>query len=313
MNNNLGNNNEKYYYNGLFTDLCGMSVNDYIKSTQLNISIVNSGSGSIIVPGGGNNTGNNNNNNTNGGGNGDTGGDIILPDNPTVTKQTNTLVFSVNTDGYLCVALTYAPKTAITITFSCEEYNGNVVLTSSKVSHTTTFKPKNNQLSISNLNITPSEDSIYKYGFYKLENPTQMKSYVVYYDMLKKTNENIITNELVTNFNKITATTNEETMMFVLPGASEDVNNLPDDEYDLWEVNNTYEKALVVPSEIYTDKNNKLFSFILNDADAFIGFENVKTINIDNVDYVVLVDKDDKLINSSMEDILAGTYKFKIL
>jgi hypothetical protein len=302
------NNNEKYYYNGLFTDLCGMSVEDYINSTKLAITIVNgsggSGNGSIILPGGGNNTG---------GGNGNTGGDITSPDIPTPSKQTNTLVFSVDTDGYLCVALTYAPKTMITITFSCEDYNGDVKLTSNNVSYTTAFKPKNSQLSISNLKMTPLEDSNYKYGSYKLENPTQMKSYVVYYDMLKKTNENVITNDLVTNFNKITATTNEETMMFVLPGASEDVNNLPDDEYDLWEENNTYEKALVVPSEIYTDKNNKLFSFMLNDADAFIGFENVKTINIDNVDYVVLVDKDDELINSSMEDILAGTYKFKLL
>lgn len=224
MNNNLGNNNEKYYYNGLFTDLCGMSVEDYINSTKLAITIANgnggNGNGSIILPGGGNNTG---------GTNGDLNG---------------------GTTG-----------------------------------------------------VTPI-----------------IKQYVIYYDMIKNKEQNNITLNTVKSFKTVTASTNNEvTLTYFIPALTKDEydfindNETSDDELFAWEEENAYDKILVVPSIIFsTDSEKNGFSFKLDSVDALGIFKVLKTININNIEYTILIDEENNIINNKMEETKVGAYKFML-
>lgn len=268
--------NERYYYNGLYTDLCGMSVQDYINSTLLNGDFNNNGD------------------------------DTITP-----TKKINTITFTLNSEKNLVVYANNAPKTDITISFVCEGNNLNVVIpfNSGEIVNTN-YKPSGETININNVSITPSEDDTYKYGDYKIVNNAQPKTYTIYYNMLNTISYGDVSNTDIINFENIEASYQEQEIIFMLPPTNENVDDLPEEEYLEWENNNSYYKSIIVPSVLYTDENNKKFELLLGGENAFIGFKNIKQISINNIQYYLLVDTDDKMNNSSNKEIIAGTYKF---
>ena len=273
-------NDERHYYNGLYTDLCGMSVEDYINSTLLNN---NFGSGS--------------------------GDETLEP-----TKKINTIIFSKNTNGYLVVYANNAPKTELNITCICDGEKINVTIPNNNGSIiSTTYKITGETINVTDVSITPSEDDTYKYGDYRIINNTQPKTYTIYYNMVNTNTYNDISNNDIVNFKNFEASYQEQEIVFILPPTNENVDDLPEEEYLEWENNNSYYKSIIVPSVLYTDENNKKFELLLGGEDAFIGFKNVKQILVDNIPYYLLVDLDDKGCNSTKEEISAGTYKFLLI
>ena len=269
---------ERYYHNGLYTDLCGMSVEDFINSTLLNCSGDN-----------GNNT----------------------PDD--VVKKINTIVFSINSNGNLVIYPSKAPKSDIKVTFTCESITSTVTLPTNSTSVVNTnYSPNNSELMVTNVNIEPNEDELYKYGDYKIEKNEPMKTFTVYYDMVNSLTYNDLSNDDIMLFKNIIITTSEQEITYTLPAAPEGVEDLPEDEYLDWETNNNYQKSLIVPVEIYETDVNRKFNYLLGGVDAFIGFENVKSFTINGENYYMLIDKDDHVTNSTTQEITAGTYKVSL-
>ena len=271
------NSEERLYHNGCYYDLCGMSVQDYINSTLLNCS----------------GTGN---------------------DKPEeIIKTLNTIIFSKNSNGNLIVFANKSPKVDIKISFTCENMTTTVTIPANSTSVVNTnYTPINDELVVSNVKIEPSEDDLYKYGDYKINKEEPMKEYIVYYDMVNTLTSNNLTKTEVEKFTSVNVTIEEQEITYMLPAAPEGVEDLPEDEYLEWEENNIYQKALVVPTELYISNDNRKFNYLLNSVDAFIGFENINTITINNEQYYILVDKDDHVANSSTQKITAGTYKLSL-
>ena len=271
------NSEERLYHNGCYYDLCGMSVQDYINSTLLNCS----------------GTGN---------------------DKPEeIIKTLNTIIFSKNSNGNLIVFANKSPKVDIKISFTCENMTTTVTIPANSTSVVNTnYTPINDELVVSNVKIEPSEDDLYKYGDYKINKEEPMKEYIVYYDMVNTLTSNNLTKTEVEKFTSVNVTIEELEITYMLPAAPEGVEDLPEDEYLEWEENNIYQKALVVPTELYISNDNRKFNYLLNSVDAFIGFENINTITINNEQYYILVDKDDHVANSSTQKITAGTYKLSL-
>jgi hypothetical protein len=272
------NSEERLYHNGCYYDLCGMSVQDYINSTLLNCS----GSGGNDTP-------------------------------EEVIKTLNTIIFSKNSNGNLVVYPNKAPKTDIKVSFTCEIVSTTITLPANSTSVVNTnYTPTNEELVVNNVKIEPAEDDLYKYGDYKIEKEEIMKEHTIYYDMVNTLTSNNLSKNDVEKFTSVNITVDEQEITYMLPAAPEGVEDLPEDEYLEWEENNSYQKSLVVPTELYTSNDNRKFNYLLNGVDAFIGFENVKSITIDNEQYYILVDKDDRVTNSSTQKITAGTYKLSL-
>lgn len=272
------NSDDRLYHNGCYYDLCGMSVQDYINSTLLNCS----GSGGNDTP-------------------------------EEVIKTLNTIIFSKNSNGNLVVYPNKAPKTDIKVSFTCEIVSTTITLPANSTSVVNTnYTPTNEELVVNNVKIEPAEDDLYKYGDYKIEKEEIMKEHTIYYDMVNTLTSNNLTKNDVEKFTSVNIAVDEQEITYMLPAAPEGVEDLPEDEYLEWEENNSYQKSLVVPTELYTSNDNRKFNYILNGVDAFIGFENVKSITIDNEQYYILVDKDDRVTNSSTQKITAGTYKLSL-
>ena len=271
------NSEERLYHNGCYYDLCGMSVEDYINSTLLNC----------------NGTGN---------------------DKPEeMVKTLNTIIFSKNSNGNLIVFANKSPKVDIKISFTCENMTTTVTIPANSTSVVNTnYTPINDELVVSNVKIEPSEDDLYKYGDYKIDKEESMKEYIVYYDMVNILTSNNLTKTDVEKFTSVNVTIEGQDITYMLPAAPEGIEDLPEDEYLEWEKNNSYQKALVVPTDLYISNDNRKFIYLLNGVDAFIGFEKIKTITINNEQYYILVDKDDHVANSSTQKITAGTYKLSL-
>jgi hypothetical protein len=272
------NSDDRLYHNGCYYDLCGMSVQDYINSTLLNCS----GSGGNDTP-------------------------------EEVIKTLNTIIFSKYSNGNLVVYPNKAPKTDIKVSFTCEIVSTTITLPANSTSVVNTnYTPTNEELVVNNVKIEPAEDDLYKYGDYKIEKEEIMKEHTIYYDMVNTLTSNNLSKNDVEKFTSVNITVDEQEITYMLPAAPEGVEDLPEDEYLEWEENNSYQKSLVVPTELYTSNDNRKFNYLLNGVDAFIGFENVKSITIDNEQYYILVDKDDRVTNSSTQKITAGTYKLSL-
>lgn len=270
------NKEDRLYHNGCYYDLCGMSVQDYIDSTLLNC------------------TGN--------------GGGTTEP-----VKKINTITFTLNSERYLVVYANSAPKTDITISFVCEGNDLNVTIPSNNGEIiTTNYKPTGETINIENVSITPTEDETYKYGDYKINDVAIVKNYTMYYNMVNILNIDSVSETDIVNYDNVVLSEIEQDITFILPASKENVDDLSDEEYIEWESNNSYNKIIAVPNELYTDENNRKFNYLINGVDAFIGFEKIKTIVINSVDYVILVDKDDVSSNSTMEIMEAGTYKVSL-
>ena len=133
---------ERLYDFGLHYDLCGMSIEDYIKTNNACRCCNNEG-------------GSDNNN----------------PVTP--SKSINSITFTTNSEGYLVAYTNYAPTMNITATCVCEgtsvkfvfPANGNSIVVSN-------VNPTNDKIMLTNVIIEPSEDDKYKYGDYTIVNKT---------------------------------------------------------------------------------------------------------------------------------------------
>ena len=273
------NSEERLYHNGCYYDLCGMSVQDYINSTLLNCS----------------GTGN---------------------DKPEeIVKTLNTIIFSKNSNGNLIVFANKSPKVDIKISFTCENMTTTVTIPANSTSVVNTnYTPINDELVVSNVKIEPSEDDLYKYGDYKIDKEEPMKEYVVYYDMVNALTSNDLTETDVEKFTSVNITIEEQEITYILPAAGVDTNNMDDEEYENWEKNNMFFKALVIPSELYNNDGTLNFKFLTNGVNGFIGFNHIKTMNINNIEYILLIDNDesDAFINSDNTPLTIGSYKIML-
>lgn len=295
------NSEDRLYYNGCYYDLCGMSVQDYINSTLLNCSGVSNNNGSI--GGGGiimppvNDPGGN-------GGN-------LTPD--TNLKISNKLIFSYNDSNMLTIALTYEPQDDITVSFDFNNTNHTFTLLKGGKSITTGIKIETSiAKSLNNVSISPSSDETYSYGIYVINDVPVEGEYLIYYGMVNtQTYNSVDSNYVMINFKNEILNKNEKTITYQLPAASVDTNDMNDEEYENWEKDNAFFKALVVPSELYNGDGTINFQFLSVIGSGFIGFNNIKTIYINNNEYILLVDMDDTHINS--ENVISEVGKYRIM
>lgn len=298
------NSEDRLYYNGCYYDLCGMSVQDYINSTLLNCSGVSNNNGSIggggtIIPPVNDPGGN--------GGN-------LTPD--TNLKISNKLIFSYNDSNMLTIALTYEPQDDITVSFDFNNTNHTFTLLKGGKSITTGIKIETSiAKSLNNVSVSPSSDETYSYGFYVINDVPVEGEYLIYYGMINTQIYNSVdSNYVMTNFENEILNKNEKNISYIVPAASVDTNNMDDEEYENWEKNNMFFKALVIPSELYNNDGTLNFNFLTNGVNGFIGFNNIKTMNINNIVYILLVDNDesDAFINSDNTPLTIGSYKIML-
>lgn len=266
------NREDRLYHNGCYYDLCGMSVQDYIDSTLLKC---NSSGGS---------------------------------DEP--VKKMNTVTFTVNSNNELIIYCSYAPKNDLKISFSANGEIKNINIGKGVTTPVTTdLVFPDGIININNITITPSEDESYKYGDYKIINGEIKKEYIMYYGLTNSlTYQNIDENVVKTTFSSIQLTKDGGDITFIAPAAKENVDDLTDEEYELWEKEHSYFKTVIIPSTLYVNDNDIKINYMVNGLNAFIGFKNVKKLNIEGVEYVLLADMDEVCINSSMVEVSEGTY-----
>ena len=266
------NSEKRLYHNGCYYDLCGMSVQDYINSTLLNC---NSSGGS---------------------------------DEP--VKKMNTVIFTVNSNNELIIYCSYGPKDDLKISFSVNGEIKNINIGKGVTTPVVTdLVFSDGIISINNITITPLEDENYKYGDYKIINGEMKKECVMYYGLTNSlTYQDVDENVVKTTLSNIQLNEENSEITFIAPAAKENVDDLTDEEYELWEKEHSYFKTILIPSILYVNDNDIKINYLINGLNAFIGFKNIKTLNIDEIEYVLLVDIDEVCINSSMVDVSEGTY-----
>ena len=142
-----------------------------------------------------------------------------------------------------------------------------------------------------------------------------MGEYLIYYGMVNtQTYNSVDSNYVMTHFENEILNKNEKNISYIVPAAGVDTNIMDYEEYVNWEKNNMFFKALVIPSELYNDDGTLKFNFLTNGVNGFIGFNNVKTMNINNIEYILLVDNDesDAFINSDNTPLTIGSYKIML-
>ena len=293
------NSEERLYHNGCYYDLCGMSVQDYINSTLLNCSGNSINGGGVIMPPVNDP--------------GDNGGNLT-PDE--ILKISNNLIFSYNDSNMLTIALIYEPQENITVSFDFNNTNHTFTILKGGKSITTGIKIETSiSKSLNNVSISPSSDETYSYGIYVINDVPVVGEYLIYYGMVNtQTYNSVDSNYVMTHFENEILNKNEKNISYIVPAAGVDTNIMGDEEYENWEKNNMFFKALVIPSELYNDDGTLKFNFLTNGVNGFIGFNNVKTMNINNIEYILLVDNDesDAFINSDNTPLTIGSYKIML-
>lgn len=307
------NSEDRMYYNGVYYDLCGMSVKDYINSTLLNCDGISNGggNGSITPPtgGGDNNDGNN-------------GGGIITPptgggDINQPVLLLNAVIFSYAENNKLTVMTNKPPQADITVTFNYDNQEHVVTIPKNNNSYILTDITINDNItnSLDNVTISPSTDSTYKYGSYTIDDLVLPGEHFIYYGMVNtQTYNNIDSSYVVDKLNGEILNNIEKSISFIVPGTDANTDDMSDEEYEMWEENNAYFKILVIPSELYNIDGTIKFNFLFNGSNAFIGYNNIKTLNINNIEHILLVDNEDsdKFINSDKEPLLVATYNISL-
>lgn len=299
------NREDRMYYNGVYYDLCGMSVKNYINSTLLNCDGINigGGNGSITPP--------------TGGGDNNDGGIITPPTGGGDINQPvlllNAVIFSYAENNKLTVMTNKPPYNDITVTFNYDNQEHVVTIPKNNDSYILTDITINDNItnSLDNVTISPLTDSIYKYGSYTIDDLVLPGEHFIYYGMVNtQTYNNIDSSYVVDKLNGEILNNIEKSISFIVPGTDANTDDMSDEEYEMWEENNAYFKILVIPSELYNIDGTIKFKFLFNGSDAFIGYNNVKTLNINNIEHILLVDNDDsdKFINSDKEPLLVATY-----
>lgn len=254
--------NEKYYYNGMYTDLCGMSVEDYINAT--------------IFP-----CCNGNNNDEPG------------QDEPVVTSKTiNVITFTTNSEGYLVAYTDKAPTTTIVVSCMCEGVNTTFTfLPNNNDIVVSEIKPNVNDIKLSNISIEPSEDEKYKYGDYNIVNKTNSMEIVSFIPNVNVnfTELNTISDISLDNLTKYVVDEDGVTLPYSFPMSSEFPENfdeMTDEEYEEWRLNNSYVPVIFLDKERFD--NGKVDVYVgTNNMSQY--FTEIDTKTIDGIVYSILV------------------------
>lgn len=248
---------EAFKFSGLYTDLCGMSMEDYIKAGTCHC----------------------------GGGDNDNPGGEVEP-----IKKSNLLTFTTNSNGFLTAYLNYAPSTTITVNCTCEGTDVVFVLSDGGM-EVSDMTPTGEKLSISNVTFNPVEDEKYKYGDYTIMNKTNTGEKIVY------TTINIPNFNDLDSLKSLSLDTLSETVVdedgtivsFYRPADTEfsiDLNTCTNEEFEAWRKENSYVTALIVNKDDFD--NGKVKIFIEND-DRTEFFTEINTITINGDTYSILV------------------------
>ena len=237
---------ESLKYSGLYTDLCGMSVEDYIKAGTCHCCD-----------------------------NGGEGGD-----DPIITKKNNTLTFTVNQDGYLIAYLTYAPTEVITVNCFCEEKEVQFVINDGGIKISDVI-PTNEKIVVTNVTFYPSEDEKYKYGDFMIKQKTSNAEKIVYSlnNIVNFKDLSKIKN-LSNNYVEYTVTDSGVTIEYLRDADTSFPDNFYDDDfdYDGWLAENSYVPTLIVDKEQFNNGEIKVFVGSDDVTKYFIAIDNV-TIN----------------------------------
>lgn len=246
---------ETLKYSGLYTDLCGMSVEDFIKTN------------SHCNCGGGGNSGEN---------------------EDVTTKKNNTLIFSVNQNNFLTANLTYTPTQQINVSCKSEGIDLQFTFTNSGVI-VSEFKPTTNVITITDIVFNPTEDDKYKYGDYIIKDINEgimilTPNKVVKYNEIGTIDGDDLTGNNIISDNKVTKLTytaplNDEVKII-------NMGEIPDGYESTIE---WYEKNSWLP--IFTIQKDMLDKIRITDEignDITEDFETIRTITIGGKEWCIL-------------------------
>lgn len=246
-------NDERLYQMGLYTDLCGMSIEDYINSTKCNCG------GLPNTP--------------------------EEPDEPMEpVKILNTITVSISSEGNLIAYLNYAPTVDITFSCICEgkdllftflANNNDIVVSEHIVTGET--------ISLSNVTITPNEDEKYKYGDYTIVKPSKNTNiFVPNFEIRFNELEDILKTTTKENLVRYEVSEDGTIIDFShdLIEVPEDV--ITDEEYYEWLKANSFVPILYIEKEKF---DNKIISIYIGNNDRTEAFIEIATANINGLLY----------------------------
>lgn len=251
---------ERYYHNGLYTDLCGMSVEDFINSTLLSCN---------------GNGGNNDNPST--------------PGEGGKTKNVVSISFVENGDGYeLIVNPQYAPAADVVMMF---EINGGMysalIVNGDSNTVYTGFIFDEMPTKVENITFNTNDDAFEYEG--KVEIITM---YNIYYGTYSYNKVGELSAEYISNEFSTTHLSDGETdiMTFEVPTIiDETLADYTMDELNSFRIENGEEFVIVIEKTAYDKKYYAITSNIggmqINETELFVLN---KTLTINNKEYVVL-------------------------
>ena len=243
---------DKYYVNGMYIDLCGLSVKDYMN----NPCCCN---------------GNNNN-----GGDDDTGS--TKPVNEILVK---TFADEGGTIYYQAFAKYSVASTIKVLVSSTPENVTELVINAGELN---SKAEQGDILNVIGVTLNINEDESYRYVII-LE--IEKDAYEIYYNAILLSNVNVFDE----NFKQSSIEPNETNdIEFVIPGTDFNYNDLEDmNEIEKFFNENQYCFVIYIPKEVY-DKNYYKIS-VYDGADVTEKFVYHNNVNIDNEKYVCVVEK----------------------
>ena len=246
--------NENLKYSGLYIDLCGMSVKDYIEAGKCQCCCCDNNGG----------------------------------ENET-TKKSNLLTLTTNADGFLMAYLNYSPTEPITVNCVCEGTNVEFVLNNSGI-YTSNVVPTSEMLVVSNVTFTPNEDEKYKYGEYKVMNNTSSDTIIYSIDnLLNFSNIDSIKTLTKNDFKSSILSNNNVVLTFKRDADTEypeGFDEYTDEEYESWREKNSYIPLIIVDKNKFSNGEINIYMGSDKLTDDFSEIENLV---IDGITYSILV------------------------
>lgn len=244
---------DKYYVNGTYIDLCGLSVEDYMKNPCC---------------GGGSSS--------------------STPEEP--TKPVNEIVVKVfeseTGEIYYQAFANYAVTSNLKI--SVKAPDNSVVELVINVGEAQSSAKMGTSANISTVSLDVVEDEQYKY-----KPVTEMSSsnYITYYATLKVSEVNSLNSTKVAEFTKeLVEVDTDVEIVYVIPQTDIDYNQFENEaDFEAFCDENEYCFAMVLPKAVYDNKKYSVTNY--SGADINDKFAYHKTYTIDNADFVCLIDR----------------------
>lgn len=269
---------EKYYYNGVYIDLNGLPIEEYMKSPFCNC---------------------------NGGGSEDE------PENSKQKNQITVLTKKGDNDGKIYYqAKSEFPVTSFIEVTVTSTTNTKTVL-EIHVGDSESEIEEGDTIDILSVKLNINEDDTYRYAVILQD----VNEYIIYMKAVPESEE--LTNPNEQGFNEITLKLNDtDDIIFTIPATDIDINNFEtEDELNEYIMNNQYRLVLVLPKKIYMEKKYMIYNSINADiTNKFLLIEN-KTVIINNIEYIYVYEgaKDEETMTSFVPQYNEDTlYKYKL-